>query len=137
MGVFKWFANGFKDTQVNATSSKNTTLGDYSASSGFPAYSFRLKNWPQLSDSFKTASVYRVLSVLSTKPVSWDWISESLGQNNGHTITLLQKLQQLKALDVLQVHYAPCVHDIEKVIDLELKNARANKDVRKSGKSGF
>jgi hypothetical protein len=35
---------------------------------------FRLKAWPQLPESGRTAEIYRVLSVMSNQPVNRQWL---------------------------------------------------------------
>ena len=35
---------------------------------------YRLKSWPQLPESGRTAEVYRMLSVMSNRPVNRQWI---------------------------------------------------------------
>ena len=74
---------------------------------------------------------------MSTKPVTWDWIFVSLGNNNALTINLLQELEIQKVIKVLQMHYEPCVFDLEKVIDQELKNASLRDKHRLPRKSTF
>lgn len=136
MGLKSWLRTFLANTLPDQNNFKRNSFESYSAFSGFPSHSFRLTHWPQMSDSFKTANVYRVLSVMSTKPVSWDWLCISLDQNNANAITLLQQLEQLKALEVLQVHYTACAQSLQKVIDLELKSAALRTDMRKSASRG-
>jgi hypothetical protein len=35
---------------------------------------YRLKSWPQLSDGARTAEIFRILSVMSSQPVSRQWL---------------------------------------------------------------
>jgi hypothetical protein len=39
-----------------------------------PDLIFRLKAWPQLRDAGRTADIYRMLSVMSSRPVNRQWL---------------------------------------------------------------
>jgi hypothetical protein len=49
---------------------------------------YRLKAWPQLPDADRTAEVYRMLSVMSSRPLSRQWILS-------HTRMQRQQLEEL------------------------------------------
>src|ERR1700759_2790221 len=36
---------------------------------------FRLKAWPELGDTERTAEIYRILSVMSSQPVNRQWLA--------------------------------------------------------------
>ena len=40
---------------------------------------FRMKSWPQLPESGRTAEIYRMLSVMSSQPSSRRWLVERSG----------------------------------------------------------
>lgn len=61
---------------------------------------FRLKAWPQLPESGRTAEIYRVLSVMSSQPVNRQWL---LARCRMAPQQLDQFLQQLIADGALEV----------------------------------
>lgn len=42
-------------------------------------FAYRLHDWPMLRPSYKTAAIYRALSIMSTRPVSVAWFSRHSG----------------------------------------------------------
>jgi hypothetical protein len=42
-------------------------------------FAYRLRTWPQLRAAYRTAPIYRALSVMSTRPVSVAWFSRRAG----------------------------------------------------------
>lgn len=42
-------------------------------------FAYRLHDWPILRPSYKTAPIYRALSIMSTRPVSVAWFSRRSG----------------------------------------------------------
>jgi hypothetical protein len=135
--LFNWIKFSFVKPLKKTLDRRGNAQNSGDTSSYISVYAFTLIAWPKLGDKFKTANIYRVLSVMSTKPVSWDWMFVSLGNNHALTISLLQQLELQKVLKVMQMHYEPCAFDLEKVIDQELKNASMRDSHRLPRKSTF
>ena len=38
---------------------------------------YRLRSWPELPSAYRTAAIYRILSVMSNRPVNRQWILSS------------------------------------------------------------
>jgi hypothetical protein len=61
---------------------------------------FRLKAWPELPESGRTAEIYRMLSVMSSQPVNRQWL---LARCNMPPAQLDALLLQLMAEDAVEV----------------------------------
>lgn len=61
---------------------------------------YRLKAWPELPDSWRTADIYRIFSVMSQRPVSRQWI---LARSRMASARLDELLLLLEAEGVLEV----------------------------------
>jgi hypothetical protein len=62
---------------------------------------FRLKAWPQLPGSDRTAEVYRMLSVMSSQPVNRQWLLARCHLAPRQLDDLLLRLQDEGALEVI------------------------------------
>ena len=80
-------ANGFQMTRPART--------------GSPDLIFRLKAWPQLGDSERTAEIYRILSVMSSQPVNRQWLRARCTMAPQDLDKLLRQLVAQGALEVI------------------------------------
>ncbi len=62
---------------------------------------FRLKAWPQLPESGRTAEIYRMLSVMSSQPVNRKWLVERCDMAPQQLDKLLARLVREGALEVI------------------------------------
>jgi hypothetical protein len=62
---------------------------------------FRLKAWPQLPESGRTAEIYRMLSVMSNQPVNRKWLLARFGMAPQRLDRLLTQLVADGALEVI------------------------------------
>jgi len=62
---------------------------------------FRLKAWPQLPESGRTAEIYRILSVMSSQPVNRQWLQARCRMAPQDLDQLLQRLAADGALEVI------------------------------------
>jgi hypothetical protein len=62
---------------------------------------FRMKAWPQLPESGRTAEIYRVLSVMSSQPVNRQWLLARCTMAPRDLDELLLKLVRDGALEVI------------------------------------
>jgi hypothetical protein len=62
---------------------------------------FRMKSWPQLPDSERTAEIYRMLSVMSSQPVNRRWLVEHCKLPAPQLDRLLVQLVAEGALEVI------------------------------------
>jgi hypothetical protein len=62
---------------------------------------FRLKAWPRLPESDRTAEIYRMLSVMSSQPVNRRWLVERSGLAAQQLDALLVQLVREGALEVI------------------------------------
>jgi hypothetical protein len=62
---------------------------------------FRLKAWPQLPESGRTAEIYRMLSVMSSQPVNRKWLVERSRMPAQQLDALLAQLVREGALEVI------------------------------------
>ena len=62
---------------------------------------FRMKSWPQLPDSERTAEIYRMLSVMSSQPVNRRWLVEHCKLPTPQLDRLLVQLVADGALEVI------------------------------------
>jgi hypothetical protein len=62
---------------------------------------YRLKEWPQLPYSQKTADIYRALSVMSHRPVNRHWLITHAGLRHDQLDRLLQRLIADGAVEVI------------------------------------
>lgn len=62
---------------------------------------FRLKAWPQLPESGRTAEIYRMLSVMSSQPVNRRWLMERCRMAPHQLDKLLARLVREGALEVI------------------------------------
>jgi len=53
--------------------------GDTEAMWHGTGFAYRLRTWPKLRPAYRTAPIYRALSVMSTRPVSVAWFSRCSG----------------------------------------------------------
>jgi hypothetical protein len=62
---------------------------------------FRLKAWPQLPESGRTAEIYRMLSVMSSQPVNRRWLLSRCTMAPDQLDALLLKLLDEGVLEVI------------------------------------
>ena len=62
---------------------------------------YRLKQWPHLPASHKTAHIYRVLSVMSNRPVNRRWLLAHAKLQPDQLDRLLERLVAEDALEVI------------------------------------
>ena len=63
---------------------------------------FRLKAWPSLPESGRTAEIYRMLSVMSSQPVNRQWLlSRCSSMAPGQLDALLLQLKNEGVLEVI------------------------------------
>ena len=62
---------------------------------------YRLKNWPALPHQLKTAGVYRMLSVMSQRPVNRRWMLSNSGLSPAQLDRLVERLRSDGSLDVI------------------------------------
>lgn len=62
---------------------------------------FRLRAWPQLPESGRTAEIYRMLSVMSSQPVNREWLESRCRMAPQQLDDLLQALVAEGALEVI------------------------------------
>ena len=62
---------------------------------------FRLKAWPSLPESGRTAEIYRMLSVMSSQPVNRQWLLSRCTMAPGQLDALLKQLLDEGALEVI------------------------------------
>lgn len=68
---------------------------------------YRLKHWPSLPDSYKTANVYRVLSLMSNRRVNRNWIQVHSKLPAEQLDRLLRRLVDNGALEVIDASKFP------------------------------
>jgi hypothetical protein len=69
---------------------------------------YRLRYWPELPASMRTASVYRALSVMSHRPVNHPWLLAHTGLQVAQLDLLLRRLRNQEAIEVIDAaQYAP------------------------------
>ena len=64
---------------------------------------YLLRQWPLLPESSKTADIYRTLSVMSHRRVSRNWILQTSRLTPRQVDTLLARLVEQDAVDVIDV----------------------------------
>ncbi len=62
---------------------------------------FRLKAWPELGDSERTAEIYRILSVMSSQPVNRQWLAARCTMPAQDLDKLLHHLVSQGSLEVI------------------------------------
>jgi hypothetical protein len=62
---------------------------------------FRLKAWPQLPESGRTAEIYRMLSVMSSQPVNRQWLLARCSMPPAQLDALLLQLMAEGAVEVI------------------------------------
>lgn len=62
---------------------------------------FRLRAWPQLPESGRTAEIYRMLSVMSSQPVSRKWLVERVRMAPQQLDDLLVQMVREGAIEVI------------------------------------
>ncbi|MBA3773573.1 MAG: hypothetical protein H0X13_14115 [Ramlibacter sp.] len=62
---------------------------------------YRLRHWPELPDSSRTADVYRALSMMSTQPINRHWIVSHSKLDGRQVDRLLQGLVDDGAVEVI------------------------------------
>lgn len=62
---------------------------------------FRMKSWPRLPESGRTAEIYRILSVMSSQPVNRRWLLARCRMAPRKLDALLQQLVAEGALEVI------------------------------------
>jgi len=62
---------------------------------------YRLKLWPALPPSLKTARVFRALSVMSQRPVNRHWMQEHCGLRDSQFDSLVERLLEQGAIEVI------------------------------------
>jgi len=64
---------------------------------------YRLKFWPDLPDAEKVANIYRMLSVMSSRAVSRQWILLTTGLRDEELDRLLQRLISEGVVEAVEV----------------------------------
>ncbi len=62
---------------------------------------YRLKSWPELPETERTAEVYRLLSVMSSRPVNRQWMHSRSRLAGAQLDALLRRLCDEDALEVI------------------------------------
>ena len=62
---------------------------------------YRLKAWPELGDTERTAEIYRILSVMSSQPVNRQWLDARCTMPAQDLDKLLRQLVAQGALEVI------------------------------------
>ena len=62
---------------------------------------YRLRQWPHLPSSMRTADVLRLLSLMSNRPVNRSWMVNHTRLPAQHVDKLLQRLAEQRAVDVI------------------------------------
>jgi hypothetical protein len=62
---------------------------------------YRLKAWPELTEPGRTAEIYRMLSVMSSRPVNRQWILTRTRMDRSHLDALLRKWVDEGAIEVI------------------------------------
>jgi hypothetical protein len=69
---------------------------------------YKLRYWPDLPASMRTANVYRALSVMSHRPVNRPWLLAHTRLQVAQLDLLLRRLQNQEAIEVIDAtRYAP------------------------------
>lgn len=74
---------------------------------GEDALVYRLKHWPVLHETHKTAGVYRVLSVMSSRPVNRSFMLAQSRLPPHELESLLHNLKQERAIQVTDISEYP------------------------------
>ena len=69
---------------------------------------YRLKCWPDLPESDKVVSIYRMLSVMSSRAVSRQWILSTTGLPSEQIDQLLERLISENAVEAVELPAARC-----------------------------
>jgi len=75
--------------------------GDSTAATDIDGLIYKLRQWPTLPDSYKTAKVYRVLSVMTQRPVNKPWLLAFSGMKEADLDALLRRLVSRGDVDVI------------------------------------
>jgi len=62
---------------------------------------YRLRAWPDLAETRRTAGVYQLLSVMSNRPVTRQWIAIRSRMEPWQIDALLRQLEDAGAIDVI------------------------------------
>jgi len=62
---------------------------------------YRLRHWPDLPPVYRTANVYRALSVMSHRPVNRPWLVAHAGLDQATLDRLLRRLESQEAIEVI------------------------------------
>jgi hypothetical protein len=62
---------------------------------------YRLKAWPEVTEPGRTAEIYRMLSVMSSRPVNRQWILSRTRMQREHLEALLRKWVAEGAIEVI------------------------------------
>ena len=62
---------------------------------------YRMKAWPQLPESGRTAEIYRMLSIMSNQPVNRQWLLERFRMTPHQLDALLSQLVAEGAVEVI------------------------------------
>lgn len=62
---------------------------------------YRMKSWPRLPESGRTAEIYRMLSVMSSRPVNRQWLLSRSRMEVQQLDALLSRLVEEGALEVI------------------------------------
>jgi hypothetical protein len=62
---------------------------------------YRMKAWPQLPEAGRTAEIYRMLSVMSSRPVNRQWMLARSGLRAPDLDGLLDHLVDVGAIEVI------------------------------------
>jgi hypothetical protein len=76
-------------------------LGAPHAAQQAPNFIYRLRAWPDLDELARTAEVYQVLSVMSSRPVTRQWIALHTRMEPEQVDALLARLVASGAVDVI------------------------------------
>jgi hypothetical protein len=64
---------------------------------------YRLRQWPALPSHWRTARIYRVLAVMSQRPVNRHWLVARQGMAPSQTDALISYLVTQDAVDIVDV----------------------------------
>ena len=62
---------------------------------------YRLKSWPKLPEAGRNLEIYRLLSVMSSRPVTRQWIKERCRMDAHQLESLLQRFIRDGALEII------------------------------------
>jgi hypothetical protein len=76
-------------------------LGTRAPAGKAPNLIYRLRAWPELAESRRKAEIYQVLSVMSNRPVTRQWIALRMHMEPAQVDTLLRPLIASGAIEAI------------------------------------